>query len=387
MLGAPLGQSELGRAQRRKRVVAHLSRPHKVPQRLLQLHGLHRPPVHLAKVGDQVGPERGAALEARPDGVVQGLARRIRAVRRRAEPAGIVAEVERDLARMAAERPGPDPHQLAGGAESVHPGLRVRAHPAGKHVAFPDVGCEREPLEGHEHLAQPVDTGAARWRGVHALPGRQQPGERPLLRRLDLAPVRGQRGPPQPAQHLRIAPLALGPARAQLAPHQLAAALELAQHRRRVHPVASPELGGGERTVGARVAAHQPGERLLHRLEEGLGQPTGRHGTERVAVEAGVLGGDPPLLAADPHDRGPALGAELLQHAVGGDRLERAGLRLGRRDIAHRPQHVVERVRVRGPGAVAQVLQVGLDIAERVGVDQLAQLLLPEQLAQQVAVE
>ena len=40
-----------------------------------------------------------------------------------------------------------------------------------------------------------------------------------------------------------------------------------------------------------------------------------------------------------------------------------------------------------GAAALASALQVGLDLGQRVGVDQLAQLLLAEQLREQVAVE
>ena len=60
---------------------------------------------------------------------------------------------------------------------------------------------------------------------------------------------------------------------------------------------------------------------------------------------------------------------------------------LARRQVADAAQHVGERVARLGAGAVGAVLQVGLDLIQRAGVDQLAQLLLAEQLAQQVAVE
>ena len=139
--------------------------------------------------------------------------------------------------------------------------------------------------------------------------------------------------------------------------------------------------------MGARPAPDQPGERLAHRLEEGLGQAARRHRTEGIAVEPRVLGGDPALLAADPHGRRPALGAELLQHALGGHGLERALLRLGAAQVADRPQHVVERVGVGRSRSIAAALEVGLDVRQGIGVDQLAELLLAEELAQKVAVE
>ncbi len=50
-------------------------------------------------------------------------------------------------------------------------------------------------------------------------------------------------------------------------------------------------------------------------------------------------------------------------------------------------EHVVQAVAAGGAGHLRAVLQVVFDARERAGVDQLAQLLLAEQLAQQVAVE
>ena len=61
--------------------------------------------------------------------------------------------------------------------------------------------------------------------------------------------------------------------------------------------------------------------------------------------------------------------------------------RLLEREVADAAQHVVQRVDGVRARALGGALQVGLDLLERVRVDQLAQLLLAEQLAQQVAVE
>ena len=159
---------------------------------------------------------------------------------------------------MAAERTRPDPYQLAAGAEGVHPGGRVRAHPARQDVALPHLGGERHVLKWHECLAQAVFASALRWCDVDPLPCRQQPGERALLGGLDLLAIGGERRSPQPPQDLRVAPLALHAVRAQLPADELARALELAQHRGRVHAVALRHLGGGERTGRVRVAVDQP---------------------------------------------------------------------------------------------------------------------------------
>ena len=55
--------------------------------------------------------------------------------------------------------------------------------------------------------------------------------------------------------------------------------------------------------------------------------------------------------------------------------------------VPERPQHVVQRVAAGRPPQLGEELEVVLDLRERARIDQVAQLLLPEQLAQQVAVE
>ena len=167
-------------------------------------------------------------------------------------------------------------------------------------------------------------------------------------------------------------------------------ALELAQRSRRVgvDAVALAQLLGRERAVRARVARDELVSASGDVGEERLRQAAGRHGAERVAVQPGVVGGDPALLAADAQpDRAP-LALELGEQRLRRSRLvSTRSAYLARREVADAPQHVGELVARRRPGALGAVLEVVVDGVERVGVDQLAQLLLPEQLAQQVAVE
>ena len=101
--------------------------------------------------------------------------------------------------------------------------------------------------------------------------------------------------------------------------------------------------------------------------EEGLGQAAGRHDAQGVAIEPGVLGRDPALLAADADADGAAL---LLEPAEQGPRLARrlAPLRrLVRRQVADAPQHVVQAVGVARPQLLRAVLQVVLHLLERAG--------------------
>ena len=313
------------RAQRGERVVGDLAGPDEIPQRLLHLLGLER------DVGEQVGEEARGGEQAVAEEVVLGFRGRVRATRTRsAHPAdrlGVVAEVQRDAAGRAAERAGSHPDDLARRAELIHPRRRVRAEAARQHVALPHLGGQREPLQRHEHLAQPVDPSARGRMAVDALPGGQERRQRALVGRLDLLAQRRERGAPQAPQDLGVTPLRLARTAAgpQLAANDLPVALQPLQDRSRIDLVARAQLVGRERPVRACIARCERRERIGHVGDERLGQPARRDRAERVAVQAGVVGGDPALLAADPQRDRAALGQERLDHRVGVDPGERRG--------------------------------------------------------------
>ena len=131
-----------------------------------------------------------------------------------------------------------------------------------------------------------------------------------------------------------------------------------------------------------RVAADEPLQRLLDRLDEGLRQAPGRHRTERVAVQARVLGGDEALLAADPHGHSAALRLEPVEDPLRRHAPVAARLHLVEREVTERAQDVVGAVRVHRLRALGQALEVGLDVGQRLGVDQVAQLFLSEEFSQ-----
>src|SRR5262249_2567670 len=109
------------------------------------------------------------------------------------------------------------------------------------------------------------------------------------------------------------------------------------------------------------------------RLEEAIRQAAGGHGAERVAVATRILGGDQPELPCNSNLNGTALVEQ-------GSRKRLVILPAPR--VAPRTQLVGQLVRrARRPA------QLALDILDRLRIEQVAQLLLPEQLAQQVAVE
>ncbi len=139
--------------------------------------------------------------------------------------------------------------------------------------------------------------------------------------------------------------------------------------------------------MGTRVAAHEGRLGVGHVVEEGVGEPARRRHAERVAIQARVLGRDPPLLAGDPHAHGPALALELGEHRLGRVALRRARLALGRGEIPEPAQDLLERVAILGERVGVHQLERPLDLLQRLRIDQLAQLVGAEQLAEQVAVE
>ncbi len=239
-----------------------------------------------------------------------------------------------------------------------------------------------------------------------ALPRRQEAGQRLGFDGLDLAAQRGQRAPTQLAQHVALAPLPAHALRTELAAHDAALGLQGHQHAgnpRLGHAEAVADLPLDERAVGAGVPGDEILQRARHRIGEGRGQAERQRRAEGVAVPGGVVGrGVPGLPGDDDLDR-PALRQQLGQPPVphvlsvqtvpiGLIPQDRTGVLatqvdLQRGQITDAAEDVVQLVDAAGAPAVGQALQVELDVGEHAGVEQLAQLLDPEEVAQQVAVE
>ena len=174
----------------------------------------------------------------------------------------------------------------------------------------------------------------------------------------------------------------------QLAAHQLAGALQPGEHGVEVDAVAVAQRAALERAVRAREAAHEPLQRVRAR-------PRGtRRGGRRAARRRARRGTGrrPRPRSSAPRRRGAGRPRGARRSSSRQPRVERRARRdahaqLGARQVADAAQHVVERVGGVGARALGQPLQVGLDRLQRARVDQVAQLLLAEQLAQQVAVE
>ena len=270
-------------AQRLPGVVRHLARPHEIPERGERRLGLE------AGGGEQVEPELGALRQRAADRVVRLALRRRRAADA-PEHRRVLAEIECD-----AVDPGADPDDLAGGAQLVELLGPVARDAAREHLGLPQRDRKRKRLERDERLAQrrpPVDP----------VPARQEAADRRLLDRLDLLAQRGERRAPQPAEHVGVAPLALGAARTELAADELVLALERAQLRLDVAAEVLVRLAGRERAARAGEAGDQRPQRLVPALQERLREAGRRHRAERVAIPAGVLGGDQALFAGNSNE-------------------------------------------------------------------------------------
>ena len=137
-----------------------------------------------------------------------------------------------------------------------------------------------------------------------------------------------------------------------------------------------------------RVPGEQAVERAGRRAEERGRDPDRRRDPDAVAIARDVLDGDPALVTGDPRpDRAPRR-LELLEPRPRdrGTALGPGGDLLGGQ-VAEAAQQIVDAVeRGRAP-IVGQRLETQLQVGQGIGIEELAQLLLAEQLAQQVAIE
>ena len=79
-----------------------------------------------------------------------------------------------------------------------------------------------------DHLDERVEPSPGH---AHALPRRQESGQRRTIDGLDLAAQRSQRPPPQLAEDIAVTPLALDPVGPELTPHHTAGGFEPVEHR------------------------------------------------------------------------------------------------------------------------------------------------------------
>ncbi len=310
---------------------------------------------------------------------------RLQGVRGRQEQGGRVREVEGDPAVLAGERAGSGPHHLAGGRQLVQHGRAVVRHAGRQDQLLQGGSGHRGALQLLDGADQPVDA-AQRVSLADVLPLREELPERGGRHRLQLVPERGQGAAPQSAQDGRVAPLLADAGRMELALHHPARRgqpLQGALGDRDAEPEAGRGGHRGERAVGAGIAGQEVAEGVLDRLGERLGHPDGQRRAQRVAQPARVLDRRPVVAAGDPHpDRAP--GGGQLRRPLG---LGAPLGQLGVRERTEQPQQVRHALRVLHPAVLGAPLQLPLQLGEHLGVEQLAQLRLAEQLGQQPRVQ
>ena len=297
-----------------------------------------------------------------------------------------VAPVERDPSIVATERSAADPDHLAGGAELVEQARGVAGDACRQDVALEHRGRDRHPLELGDDLDQPP---GATGRRADPVPRGEEAREHGRVDRLDLAPQARQRAPAQLAQDVRIGELVRCAARAEGALQQAAGLGQPAQVRLDRLTADAPARGrivGREGGMRACPTQQQPVERSIGRLEVRLGHPGWRRCPDGVAVAGGVLDRDPSLLAPDPQPDRPASRGELLER-VGRIRAAGASGDLVEAQVAEASEQVGDAIDRSCAAGRRQQLQLELQVGDRFGIDQLAELLAAQQLGQELSVE
>ena len=299
----------------------------------------------------------------------------------------VVGQIERDAAVAIAERLDAAPDHLAGGGERVEIGRRVAVDRA------PTGSRSRGSTPGSGAPCRFSITSSSASSPVAApdepLPRRHQPRQHRRLDRLDLLAqlARASAGgssaaPPDRTTRVRRRPAGT-PLRA--AARSAASVVEQRLGRRAAQRVARGELGGGERAVRARVA---PREIRAPRRATGSSSDSGRPAAAARRARRGSV----PRTRPGRTVRGVPADARRRRCAPDRARARRArptarrtrlpGGDLVGRQVAETQQQIVHAVGRSRAVALVELLQLALDVGERVRVEQLAQLGLAEQLPQ-----
>ena len=375
------GTAEL--LERREGVVRDAPAPNQARQGLVELAG--------AQVAELDGELRGEGRASRLEMAEHRGLRFGRGLVGRGlgdQQAGAVPTVEGDAAVRRAQGRYADPDDRPGGGEHVeHLDAEVR-NPPGQDAVEERRPGERKSLELRQSLLEAGERGPVPrpGGGVDALPLGEELTEDEGLDGGNLLAELRERAPLQSPEHGRIAPLGLVSVGADLSTHDLAARLERAQHGLdlgRRHAETTRRVVGEEGAVGAREAPDEPGEGVVHGLEDAVGEPGRRHDAESVAVSSRVGDGDVAMLAGDADPGDAALRVQPFEPRSHG--LGRPLGELVLAEIADAAEEVLELVGAPRAIAVGAAGELLFQLGEDLGVDQVAELRLPEELAEQVA--
>ena len=294
----------------------------------------------------------------------------------------VLGQVQRDLAVARPDRAATGPDDRARGKQRVEVALVIARDPRREDPRFEIRRGDECALELRDRVEERGLAGARR---VHAVPREREPRERDLFDRLDLFAQPRERALTQGAQHAAVDPLGAARARAELALEDradLGKLAERARDERGTDAEAARELDHAERTVRPREAPRERDERAQLAAQERVREAWGNDDAERVAVLARVLGRDPARLARDRHGDRAAVALQLEQPFVHSEARRRSRDQLVAGQIAEPDEEIVCRIDVAGRAIGLEVLQLQLELRERVGVEQLAQLDLAEELAE-----
>ena len=285
---------------------------------------------------------------------------------------------------MRPERLAPHPDDGARRRDLVQHLRPVVRHPRRKHLRLQDRGRDGGPLQAVQRKPERLRTLQNRF-PRHPLPGEDQPPVGVRSDRLHLTPQSGEGSLPQDAQVLGVAEFPTDPTRAKLALQDAADPRqdpERGLDRGRSDSETPGDVVRPERSVGPGVPSDEIAQRVRHAIQKGLWEPRGGGHTQGVAIAPGVLRRDEPGLFRN-GDRGdppvPVQRANPTVCLLGGI----AALPdLSPRQVPQPEEEVVDGIRMPGPPAGVQTLQSRLERRDRVRIEQLAQVRLPEQLAQ-----
>ena len=134
--------------------------------------------------------------------------------------------------------------------------------------------------------------------------------------------------------------------------------------------------------------ASEPFEGTGDRRQECFRDAVGRRRADAVAVARGVLDRQPAFLAANAGRDGPSRRPQLREPACRNlASALYAGGGLARSEVAQLPEQVMELVERAGPAVLGQGLERQLQVGQGLAIEELPELLLAEQLAEEVAVE
>ena len=196
------------------------------------------------------------------------------------------------------------------------------------------------------------------------MPREREASERGLLDRLDLLAQACERALPQRAQHAAVDPLRAARAGAELPLEDRARLRELAKGTADLGGAdaeTAGELDGGEGSVGAREAPNERDERPGLVPEERIGKPRWHD---------------------DGHRDGATIALQLEQPLIHSSARGRACGKLIAGQIAEPQEQLVRGVRVSSGPIGHELLELELELRQRVRVEELAQLDLAEELAE-----